>query len=353
MPFIFCSFKKILYICLTINKLRKMKQLKVNLSTIAANSDQIFHRLRWSDAVACPECGSVHIYNPEPGRLHYCADCHNRFTDTSGTIFHSTKLPLSKWLFAIYFFIETTRGLSSYALSRLIGVSQPTAWTMLMKIRTAIKHDIQIPEGAILDEVFLGADWKRIPSFKKYQLATPPNPIWNLQDDDLKKYYKSEFMRLASENNMPVLGISSPYRRSLILLSIPSSDRKEFIRSEIMHRYGHLLNTPTDHQTLIISDQAQCYKCIPQFTDVNGNQVFQHEVCRHDINKYSSPNGYSSNRLEGSFAHLKRMWRGTYQRWSRKYNQSYLNEFAWRYTYRLSPLLDRLRQLFTCFEVAS
>ena len=180
-----------MYICLTINKLQKMKQLKVNLSTIAANSDQIFHRLRWSDAVACPICGSTHIYNPEPGRLHYCADCYNRFTDTSGTIFHSTKLPLSKWLFAIYFFIETTRGLSSYALSRLIGVSQPTAWTMLMKIRTAIKHDIQIPEGAILDEVFLGADWKRIPSFKKYQLATPPNPIWNLQDDDLKKYYKS------------------------------------------------------------------------------------------------------------------------------------------------------------------
>ena len=30
-----------------------MKQLKVNLGTIAANADQIFHRLRWANGVAC------------------------------------------------------------------------------------------------------------------------------------------------------------------------------------------------------------------------------------------------------------------------------------------------------------
>lgn len=65
-----------------------MKQLKVNLGTITANADQIFHRLRWANGVACPECGSIHIYNPEAGKLHYCADCGSRFTDTSNTIFH-------------------------------------------------------------------------------------------------------------------------------------------------------------------------------------------------------------------------------------------------------------------------
>ena len=71
---------------------------------------------------------------------------------------------------------------------------------MLMKIRTAIKHDIHIPEGAILDEVFIGADWRRIPSFKKYQRATPPNSVWNLQGKDLKLYYKSEFRLIGREN---------------------------------------------------------------------------------------------------------------------------------------------------------
>lgn len=326
--------------------------MKVNLTTIATNAPQIFHRLRWVNGIACPECGSTHIYNPEPGGSHICADCQNRFTDTSGTIFHSTKLPLSKWLFAIYFFAETTRGLSSYALARLIGVSQPTAWSMLMKIRQAIKHDIEIPEGAILDEVFLGADWKRIPAFKKFQKATPPNPVWNLTGDDLKRYYKSEFFRLASADKMPVLGISSPYRRSLVLLSITTPDRKEFVRSHLSSRYGHLMETSTPilNTPVIVTDQGACYRCVSEFKNRTGAPLFQHEVCRHDQNKYSSKNGLSSNRLESSFAHLKRMWRGTYQRWSKKYNQSYLNEFAWRYTHRESSLLDRLYLLFNNFE---
>lgn len=319
--------------------------MKVNLETIAQNSAQIFHRLRWSNGIACPDCGSIHIYNPEPSKLHICADCGYRFSDTSNTIFHSTKLPLAKWLYAIYFFVETTRGLSSYTLSRLINVSQTTAWTMLMKIRTAIQHDIQIPDGAILDEVYIGADWKRIPSFKKYQKAAPPNPVWNLKGDDLKKYYKSEFMKMASEDKMPVLGISSPYKRSLVLLSIPSSDKKEFVRSEINRYYDDSALGPTP---IIITDHGKCYSCIKEFKNCTGEQRFIHEVCRHDQNRYSSPNGFSSNRLESSFGHLKRMWRGTYQRWSRKYNQSYLNEFAWKYTHGPERLIDRLTRLFEC-----
>lgn len=329
---------------------QQVRPLRINLDTIAKNAPQIFHRLRWSNGVACPECGSIHIYNPEAGRLHICADCHNRFTDTSNTIFHSTKLPMSKWLYAIYIFVETTRGVSSYTLSRLIGVTQTTAWRMLMKIRTAIQHDIQIPEGAILDEVFIGADWKRLPSFKKYQRATPPNPVWNLKGDDLKKYYKSEFMRLASEDKMPVLGISSPFKRSLVLLSIPSSDRKEFVRSELNRYYCDL---DSDHKPVMITDQGAVFKVINEFKNLTGEYSFIHEVCRHDRNKYSSPNGFSSNRLEASFAHLKRMWRGTYQKWSKKYNQYYLNEFAWKYTHNPEPLNDRLIRLFDCLCMAS
>lgn len=328
-------------------------RLSVNLESIARNANQIFHRLRWNGCIACPNCGSIHIYNPEANQHHICADCRYRFTDTSNTIFHSTKLPLSKWLYAIYFFVETTRGVSSYALARLIGVSQTTAWSMLMKIRTAIQHDIQLPDGAILDEVFLGADWKRIPSFKKYAKAGAPPSYYNLQGKDLDRWYKGEFMRLASEDKMPVLGISSPYRRSLVLLSIPSSDRKSFVRSELNHRFEDVIcRDIVTTKPVIITDHGKCYSCVNEFLDNNNRRIFQHEICRHDQNKYSSPNGFSSNRLEGSFAHLKRMWRGTYQRWSRKYNQSYLNEFAWRYTNGLKSVHDKMTLLFQFFDPA-
>lgn len=326
--------------------------MKVNLDTISRNASNIFYRLRWNGCIACPACGSIHIYNPEANQHHICADCRHRFTDTSNTIFHSTKLPLSKWLYAIYFFVETTRGVSSYALARLIGVSQTTAWSMLMKIRTAIQHDIHLPDGAILDEVFLGADWKRIPSFKKYAKAGSPPSYYNLQGKDLDKWYKSEFMRLASEDKMPVLGIADPTRRSLVLLSIPSSDRKSFVRSELYHRFEDVILGEPKQRPVIITDHGKCYSCVNEFLDHNNRPVFQHEVCRHDQNRYSSDNGFSSNRLEGSFAHLKRMWRGVYQRWSRKYNQSYLNEFAWRYTNGLKTVYDKMSALFSCFDPA-
>lgn len=220
-----------------------------------------------------------------------------------------------------------------------------------MKIRSSIKHDIQVPDGVILDEVFLGADWKRIPSFRKYRRVPPPPPHFNLQGEDLKKYYKSEFYKAAAEDKIPVLGISSYNDRKLLLLTIDTSDRKEFVRGQLNHLYEGVLTDPfpTSHP-LVITDHGKCYSCVNEFLDHNNQRVFQHEVCRHDQNKFASDNGFSSNRLEGSFAHLKRMWRGVYQRWSRKYNQYYLNEFSFRYSYGNDSLIKRLERLFTYFD---
>lgn len=76
--------------------------MRLDLLHITTHSEEIFYRLRWEEFIHCPECGSVHIYNPEAGQLHICADCDHRFSDTSGPAFHSTKLPLAKWLIAIY-----------------------------------------------------------------------------------------------------------------------------------------------------------------------------------------------------------------------------------------------------------
>jgi hypothetical protein len=48
---------------------------------------------------------------------------------------HSTKLPLWKWLLAIYYILNSSKGISSVFLSRLIGVKQGTAWKMGHAIR--------------------------------------------------------------------------------------------------------------------------------------------------------------------------------------------------------------------------
>lgn len=326
--------------------------MDINLHTISQHSSEIFHSLRWNGQICCPECGSIHIYNPNPEQLHICADCRTRFSDTSGTIFHSTKLPLSKWLYAIYLFLTSSRGISSYALARYIQVSQTTAWSMLMRLRSCLHRDIQFDstDTVAIDEVFIGANWKYKPAFKKFQQATPPPAHWNLNAKDTKAYYKKQFMELASQDKMPVLGLVSLECPKISLIYIPSSERLEFIRGQIYNHLRPIMSQMfVDTPMTVVTDQGGCFKFLDEILDHNNRPKFNHQVCRHDQNKFASPDGFSSNRLEAAFSHIKRSWRGVYTHWSRLYNQLYLDEFCFRYNNPLSSktvITDRIKGFF-------
>jgi len=57
---------------------------------------------------------------------------------TAGTLFASTKLPLTMWFLAIYLLSQAKIGLSAPALKRQIGVSYPSAWLMHHKVTKAM-----------------------------------------------------------------------------------------------------------------------------------------------------------------------------------------------------------------------
>ena len=73
---------------------------------------------------------------------------------------HSTKLPLWKWLQAMYYMVNSSKGISSVILARWLGVSQPTAWKMGHAIRTMM--DPRLDNGPVLkgivelDEKYFG-----------------------------------------------------------------------------------------------------------------------------------------------------------------------------------------------------
>jgi transposase-like protein len=326
--------------------------LNITLDSISKNSLQIFHQLRWNGTICCPECGSTHIYNPNPDQLHICADCRTRFSDTSGTIFHSTKLPLSKWLYAIYLFLTSTRGISSYALARYIQVSQTTAWSMLMRLRTCLHQDIKFDatDQVAIDEVYIGANWKYKPAFKKFQQATPPPAHWNLNAKDTKAYYKKQFMELAAQDKMCALGLVSLRAPKISLIYIPIKERLEFIQGQIRYHLGPIMRQMFVNKAMtVVTDQSKLYNFLDEVLDHNNRCKFDHQVCRHDESKFASPDGYSSNKLEAAFSHIKRSWRGVYTRWSRKYTQLYLDEFCYRYNHPLSSktvITDRIKDFF-------
>lgn len=308
--------------------------MKLTLKDIHSNPARMFYELRWGGVVCCPECGSVHIYNPSVGCLHICADCGFRFSDTSGTMFHSTKLSLEQWLIAIYLFLVSSRGLSSYSLSRYIGVTQKTSWLMLMKMRICLQRDIRFSCDDVIavDELYLGANWKWKPSYVKYDRVGEPPAFYNLDEKDRKQWYKQKFIEVANADKMPVLG-SVSLRSGKIRLDSLYHEGVKFSQNDVKEHLEQTIDITSD--TVIVSDQSRLYAFLDK------DKSCHHEICRHDINKYKSKNGFSSNRLEGAFSHVRRSWHGVYTHWSKKYNQLYLSEFSFRYNTPLTSVNDQ------------
>ena len=128
------------------------------------NCRKFFENLIWAEGRLCPHCHCSRSYplngiSSRPG-LYECAQCKRQFTVTTRTPMHSTKLPLWKWLLAIYYMINSSKGISSVFLARLIGVKQCTAWKMGHAIRLMMHNwakELPLLSGTIeMDEKFIG-----------------------------------------------------------------------------------------------------------------------------------------------------------------------------------------------------
>lgn len=125
---------------------------------------QFFESVRWPTGRICPHC-SYHVsygitVKGRSGIRYECNRCKRQFTVTTKTALHSTKLPLRKWLLAMYLIVSSSKGISSVILARQIGVTQPTAWRMGHAIRLMMdpnRSDTSMLQGIVeLDEKYVG-----------------------------------------------------------------------------------------------------------------------------------------------------------------------------------------------------
>lgn len=113
---------------------------------------------RWAKGFVCPKCGCTHAYTMTNGR-YQCTNCRYQASVTAGTIMHGTHAPLTKWFLAMYLVSNDKRGISAVQLQNQIGVTYKTAWSMLKRIRKAMKtrDDSHQLEGVIeFDDAFFG-----------------------------------------------------------------------------------------------------------------------------------------------------------------------------------------------------
>ncbi|MGE0009050.1 MAG: IS1595 family transposase [Parvibaculaceae bacterium] len=124
--------------------------------------------VRWPNGPYCSHCGNLDQEKIAKGHgkahragLYYCAACNGQFTVTVGTVMERSKIPLSKWLFAIHLIGASKKGMSALQLSRMLGVTYKTAWFLCHRIREAMKNLNSTPidgEGKIVkaDTTFIG-----------------------------------------------------------------------------------------------------------------------------------------------------------------------------------------------------
>jgi len=115
--------------------------------------------IRWPEGFQCPKCGCHSASLISTRRLHACRQCLHQVSATAGTLFHSTKLPLVKWFWAIYLASADKGGVSALRLAKFLGVSWLTAHRMLRKLRVAMgdrDRGYKLTDLIELDDAYIG-----------------------------------------------------------------------------------------------------------------------------------------------------------------------------------------------------
>lgn len=96
--------------------------------------------MRWPDGIpACAWCGSENTKWMASQKRWNCRSCKKQFSVKRGTIFQDSPLGLDKWMVAMWMLANCRNGVSSYEISRAIGITQKSAWHMMHRIREAMK----------------------------------------------------------------------------------------------------------------------------------------------------------------------------------------------------------------------
>jgi transposase-like protein len=117
--------------------------------------------MRWPDGkVRCPRCDSDNVTYLEKARVFKCYSKHPKakFSLKVGTIFEDSPLGLDKWFTAMWLIANCKNGISSYELSRHLGITQKAAWHVNHRIRLAMQNGslAKLSGHVEVDETFIG-----------------------------------------------------------------------------------------------------------------------------------------------------------------------------------------------------
>jgi transposase-like protein len=257
----------------------------------------------WPNGPICPHCGATERIGKLQGKTHrpglyHCGDCREQFTVTVGSVFERSKIPLNKWLLAVYLLCSSKKGMSSHQLHRTLGVTYKTAWFMTHRIREAMK-----PNGGLLgsnggpveaDETFIG----RKPGAKVGPGPSHKEAIFSLVDrtGGVRSYHVAD---VTAATLKPIL-LAQVSPKSTVYTDSAGQYRKAKLDKEFAH----------------------------------------HETVNHMIGEYARGLVHT-NTVECFFGLFKRGLIGTYHHVSSAHLQRYATEFDFRFSNRKTTDAER------------
>jgi ribosomal protein L37AE/L43A len=118
---------------------------------------------RWPQGFGCPACGcATHGVFVRSSRHYWqCTACRHQCSVISGTIFESTKLPLTRWFLAMHLLTQSKNNISALELMRQLGVCYKTAWVLkhkLMEVMRLREEPRQLDGRVEIDDAYLGGE---------------------------------------------------------------------------------------------------------------------------------------------------------------------------------------------------
>lgn len=259
---------------------------------------EFFEKQAWGKTGRyCPHCGSVRTSEtPSHKSMPYrCKDCRKHFSVRTNSVLAESRIPLHKWLLAIFLMSTNLKGVSSCKLARDLNVTQKTAWFLAHRIRKSFEDQLKARLESPLeaDETYIGGRLKNMHASKR------PAYI------------------VGTAGKTPVVAVKSRTSKKV------KARVTKPISSMSLQR---LIEGTAKRGSTIYTDQHRGYIGLK-------DKNYTHEAVNHGVGEYIRGQAHTQG-VESFWSMLKRGYVGVYHKMSEKHLQRYVDEYVGRHNNR-------------------